>query len=170
MRTFFLVAALVVFTSCSTTTIYMTRHAERQISADGVVTSASDPDLTPAGRLRADALRDSLFSKRLNTCFATQYKRTFQTAEPTAINHRISLRRYIADDSDKFIDSLIKLKNKSFLVVGHNTTVPAMLRHIGLDPGMEKIAEDDYSNLFVVTVKSFFNKKITMVHKRYGKL
>jgi broad specificity phosphatase PhoE len=148
----------------------MTRHAERQVSPDGIVTSASDPDLTPAGRLRADALRDSLHDKHIAVAFATQYKRTFQTAEPTAIDQHISLRRYIADDSEKFIDSLIKIKNKNFLVVGHNTTVPAMLRHIGLHPTMEKIAEDDYSNLFVVTIKSFFSKKITMVQKRYGKL
>src|ERR1700712_744224 len=111
MRTFFLIAAMAIFASCSTTTIYMTRHAERQVSADGVVTSASDPDLTPAGRMRADALRDSLYSKHLSACFATQYKRTFQTAEPTAIDHRVVLRRYVADNSEKFIDSLIKLKN-----------------------------------------------------------
>lgn len=170
MRTFFLIAAFGIFASCSTTTIYMARHAERQTSPDGVVTSASDPDLTAAGRTRADALRDSLHNKNIAVAFATQYKRTFQTAEPTAIDQRISLRRYIADDSNKFIDSLIKSKNKNFLVIGHNTTVPAMLRHIGLHPTMEKIAEDDYSNLFVVTVKSFLGRKITMVQKRYGKL
>lgn len=170
MRTFFLIAAMAIFASCSTTTIYMARHAERQVSADGIVTNASDPDLTPGGRMRANALSDTLHNKHLNTCFATQYKRTFQTAEPTAIDQRIPLRRYVADDSDKFIDSLIKIKNKNFLVVGHNTTVPAMLRHIGLNPGMEKIPEDDYSNLFIVTIKSFFSRKITLVQKRYGKL
>jgi phosphohistidine phosphatase SixA len=170
MRSFFLLAAMAIFASCSTTTIYMTRHAERQAPADGIVTSASDPDLTPAGRLRADALRDSLHNKHIAMAFATQYKRTFQTAEPTVIDQHIALHRYIADDSNQFIDSLIKVKNKNFLVVGHNTTVPVMLKHIGLNPGMEKIAEDDYSNLFVVTIKRGLGKKVTLVKKRYGKL
>ncbi len=112
MRTFFLLAVATMFASCSTTTIYMTRHAERQVSADGIVTSASDPDLTPAGRMRADALRDSLHNKHIAVAFATQYKRTFQTAEPTAIDQHISLRRYVADDSNQFIDSLIKAKKQ----------------------------------------------------------
>lgn len=170
MRTYILIAVTALFTSCSTTTIYMTRHAERQVSADGVVTNASDPDLTQDGRIRADALRDSLHNKHIAVAFATQYKRTFQTAEPTAIDQRITLRRYVADNSNQFIDSLIKIKNKNFLVVGHNTTVPIMLRHIGLKPSMEKITEDDYSNLFVITIKSFFSRKITLVQKKYGKL
>lgn len=168
MRTFIFIAVITLLYSCSTTTIYITRHGERQAAEDGTVTSASDPDLNVAGKKRADILRDSMHNKHLSVCFATQYKRTFQTAEPTAIDQRIPLRRYFADSSNRFIDSLIKTKNKNYLVVGHNTTVPIMLRHIGLHPSMEKIAENDYSNFFVVTIRRFLGRKITLVEKKYG--
>lgn len=168
MKIFFLIAVIASFCSCSTTTIYMTRHGERQVPEDGIVTSATDPDLNAAGKKRADILRDSLRNKHLSVCFATQYKRTFQTAEPTAIDQRIPMRRYFADSSNRFIDSLIKTKNKNYLVVGHNTTVPLMLRHIGLHPSMEKIAENDYSNFFVITIKRFLGRKITLVEKKFG--
>ena len=168
MRIFLSIAAIALFCSCSTTTIYMTRHAERQVSEDGVVTSATDPDLTAIGKKRADILKDSLHGKHLAVCFATQYKRTFQTAEPTAIDQRIPLRRYIADSSNRFIDSLIRTKNKNYLVVGHNTTVPIMLRHIGLHPSMDKIAENDYSNFFIITIHSFWGRKITLTEKKFG--
>lgn len=168
MRTYFSIIVIFLLFSCSTTTIYMARHGERQVPSDGIVTAASDPDLNVAGKKRADILRDSLHNKRLSVCFATQYKRTFQTAEPTAIDQRIPLRRYFADSSNRFIDSLIRTKNKNYLVVGHNTTVPTMLRHIGLHPSMEKIQENDYSNFFVITVRSFLGRRISLVEKKFG--
>ena len=151
-----MVAAL---TGCSTT-IYLARHAEQQTGAGDMM--RNDPPLTQAGRLRAKALADSLTGNRLSAVFSTPYKRTLQTAEPTAIIMARPVITYSADNGDKLVDSLSHQKNRSFLVVGHSNTVPAMLRHIGLNPNMQNIDDNDYDNFFVVRIHWGLRKKITL--------
>ena len=58
--------------------VFVVRHAEK---AD-----LSDPDtpLSPAGEQRAQALAKSLQGERVKAVYATEFKRTQQTAQPTA--------------------------------------------------------------------------------------
>jgi broad specificity phosphatase PhoE len=77
---------------------------------------------------------------------------------------------YAPNGGDALLDSLIKQKNRRFLVVGHSNTIPAMLRHIGLTPSMENIPDNDYDNLFVVKLKWGLGRKISLKEKTYGKV
>ncbi len=162
MKNIFPCLLLLLLTACSTTKIYVVRHAEK-------MSTGADPGLTPEGKQRAIALKDLLHADSLNGAYATQYERTFLTAEPTAIDQRITLRRYQADAGKPLLDSLSHLKKKGFLVVGHSNTVLPMLTAIGLHPSINEIPDTDYDNLFVVTVKWFLGRHVRLQENTYGK-
>ncbi len=164
MKIAFLFAMAAVFSSC-TSTIYVVRHAEKAAN-DG--TMASDPDLSNAGQQRAVALKDSLAGKKLNNIYATQYKRTLQTTQPTASAQNIAVYRYNTSASDSLIEALSSKKNKKSLVVGHSNSVPAMLRKIGLNPSMQQIPENDYDNFFIVKISWFLGRSIRLTESKYG--
>jgi hypothetical protein len=133
------------------------------------MTGNADPGLSADGKQRAEALKDYLHNDTLMGAFATQYQRTFETAVPTAIDQRITLRRYQADAGKPLLDSLSRVKKKNFLVVGHSNTLLPMLTSIDLHPSMREIPDSDYDNLFVVTVKWFLGRHVRLQERTYGK-
>lgn len=161
MKYFFLLCFALVLYACHTTKLYVVRHAEKALTGE-------DPGLTPAGRQRAEALRDKLHLKKLTAAFATQFQRTLETAQPAATDQQITIRRYNANTGNGLVDSLSHLKKKSYLVVGHSNTVPAMLKSIGLKPAMELIPDSDYDNFFTVTVKWFLGRHVHLKQGTYG--
>jgi broad specificity phosphatase PhoE len=73
-----LLSAFVVVAAASAEPfVIIVRHAEKAASG------GSDPDLAPAGRARADALARML-KDSVTTIFASEFKRTQETAAPTA--------------------------------------------------------------------------------------
>jgi len=159
---FFLVAAFTM-TSCSTT-IYLVRHGEKA-AADGTMMT-SDPALSTAGQQRAAALKDSLAAKHLSQIFATEFKRTQQTVQPTAEAKTLTTTIYKAAKSDSLILALTNHKGKNYLVAGHSNTVPAMLRKIGFT--VSDIPETDFDNFFTVKIRWFFGRKMQLVKATYG--
>jgi broad specificity phosphatase PhoE len=153
---------IVLLAACNSTKIYVVRHAEKG-------STGADPSLTAEGKQRAEALKDLLHKDSLMGAFATQFERTFQTAEPTAIDQRITLRRYQANAGNALLDSLSHIQKKKYLVVGHSNTVLTMLQSIGLHPSMSEIPETDYDNLFVVTVRWFLGRHVQLQETTYGK-
>ena len=61
----------------TTTTFIVVRHAEK-------VDASRDPDLSPAGHARAQALAATLGERELAAAYATEFKRTSQTLAPSA--------------------------------------------------------------------------------------
>jgi len=157
-------ALLLLFVAClcsCSTTIYVVRHAEK-------VDASADPNLSPAGNRRAIALNDSLQNVSLKDVFATQFKRTYQTAEPTASAKNLAIKTYNSSVGDSLMTALSNKKGSRFLVVGHSNSVPAMLRKIGLSPTMQQIPENDFDNLFIVNIRWFFKKRMSLTQKTYG--
>ena len=165
MKIYFIASCVLFLLSSCSTTIYLVRHAEKQ-SSTGTMMS-NDPDLTMEGRIRADVLADTLTGKKISGVYSTNYKRTHQTAAPTAMIKMREIQVY--SDGNKLLDSLITRKKKGYLVVGHSNTIPAMLKHIGLTPSIETIPEDDYDNLFVVKIHWAFGRSMKLTEKTYGK-
>ncbi len=147
--------------ACSTTNIYLVRHAEKATTGD-------DPGLTTVGEQRAQALSNTLHAKKLKAAFATQFQRTLETAQPTATDQQVTIRRYNANTGNALLDSLSHLKKKNYLVVGHSNTVPVMIKSIGLHPSMELIPDNDYDNIFTVTIKWFLGRHVHLKQDTYG--
>lgn len=170
MQKFVLLCFVALLAACRTTNIYVVRHGEK-LSAGSTtsMTGNADPSLNAEGKKRAEALKDYFHHDTLMGAFATQYQRTFETAEPTAIDQRITLRRYQANAGAPLLDSLSHIKKKNFLVVGHSNTVLPMLTSIGLHPSMSEIPDTDYDNLFIVKVKWFLGRHVKLQERTYGK-
>ena len=145
--------ALVLVTLTATmaaaqTTYLIVRHAER---ADGPGSSggATDPSLSAAGRARAASLAAILKNQKLSAVFATEFKRTQQTAAPTAKAQGLTVTTIPAGATPTLVEKL-KGATGAVLVVGHSNTVPEIVAGLGIATPVT-IDDQDFDNLFIVT-------------------
>jgi len=126
-------------------TIYLVRHAEKE--NDGT----RDPSLTTQGHVRALAIADMLTDKNLSKIYSTNYKRTQQTAAPTARRHGLDAISYDPSMLVDFAKTLIA-SAETVLVVGHSNTTPYL---VSLLSGQEFAAleEQQYDHMYVVLLK-----------------
>jgi broad specificity phosphatase PhoE len=147
-----LAAVILVFTAVSASAqgaVFVVRHAERADAgtASGS-TMAADPDLSEAGRARAQSLASMLKDTRITAIYVTEFKRTQQTAEPLAKALGITPTIVPARDSAALGEKL-KSTAGNVLVVGHSNTVGAAVAAAGGTESI-KVGDDEYDNLFVV--------------------
>jgi phosphohistidine phosphatase SixA len=128
------------------TTILLVRHAERADSGSGGM--SSDPSLSAAGRARALRLAEVLKDTKLTAVFATEFKRTQQTAAPTAKAQHLTLTTMPADQTATLVNKL-KAATGTVLVVGHSNSVPEVMTALGVTPPVT-IADGEFDNLFIV--------------------
>ncbi len=135
---------VVLCSSCGTGyRLYFVRHAEKSTQPP------RDPDLTEAGRQRAESLSRLLGSKDIGSIYSTDTRRTRQTAEPLSRSKGIPIQLYANDTTQRFLYQLMD-REQSALVVGHSNTVIGMLKELGLTPTLKEIPDNDYDNLFIV--------------------
>ncbi|NVJ96947.1 MAG: gamma subclass chorismate mutase AroQ [Alphaproteobacteria bacterium] len=126
------------------TTIYLVRHAEK--ASDGT----RDPDLTPAGHERAQWIAHYLADRGLTAVFSTNYKRTRQTAAPTAKMAGLPVSIYDPRALEEFAAEL-KAKDGTFLVVGHSNTTPH-LANLLANSTLKYAGEDVYDQVIKVSL------------------
>ena len=150
-RALFLAAtAVFAFTTmASAQSVFVVRHAERaDTAAGGSPMMATDPDLSDAGRARAQSLAAALKDAGITAIYTTEYKRTQQTAEPLAKALGLQVTVISSKDMPGLIDR-IKGAAANVLVVGHSNSVGEVIGKLGVtDP--VKLTDQDYDNLFVV--------------------
>lgn len=145
------------------TTVYVVRHAERASETD------RDPTLSEAGRARAAALADSLARSGIAAAYVTEYRRTRETAAPTAERLGVPVHELPAGGPDA-IPSLARAvlerhAGESVLVVGHSNTVHAIVRALGGEE-LPELASSRYGDLFVVTIPA--DGAPTTTRRRFG--
>ncbi|PYV73366.1 MAG: hypothetical protein DMG97_11385 [Acidobacteria bacterium] len=139
---------LLVFVSVSTASaqpiVVIVHHAEK--SASG----GDDPDLSSAGRARAEALARILKDSGITAIFTSEFKRTRETAAPTATSAHVTPTVVAAKDTAALVTKLHQL-NGNALVVGHGDTIPNIVKALGINSPIN-IPDADYSELFIVTL------------------
>ncbi len=150
--------------SCSPTTIYLVRHAEKAAQP------ANDPPLTADGQQRAKALVDSLAQADIKYIYSTNTIRTRTTAEPLAQKLGVPIQPYSPDTLWQVARHLTKLHGGNALVVGHSNTLLPLLDQLPVTHQKKSIPDSDYDNLFVLTMKRRFLRPplIRLVEKTYG--
>ena len=144
-RLILLLSAFVVVTAASAEPfVVIVRHAEKATSG------GNDPDLAPAGRARADALARILKNSGVTTIFTSEFKRTQETAAPTAKSMGVAPTIVPAKDIAALVSKLHQLKGNA-LVVAHGDTIPNIAKVLGIDTPIQ-IPDDDYTELLVVTL------------------
>lgn len=110
------------------TVVVVVRHAEKGND------DPRDPTLAPAGVERAHALARLLAGTDLAAAYATQYRRTRLSAEPSAAQAKLAVQalpinasnaaNYAADLRRRI---LAKHAGRTVLIVGHSNTVPEIV-------------------------------------------
>jgi 2,3-bisphosphoglycerate-dependent phosphoglycerate mutase len=148
MKKFLLLLALlflnISFGQSNTTTYYFIRHAEK-------VDSSQNPDLSEKGLKRAE-LWNKIFSEiSFNEIYSTDYKRTLQTASPTAATKKIKIKLY--NPKTLNIESFKKeALGKKVLIVGHSNTTPKFVNDIINQNLFSDIEDETFGNLYIVTI------------------
>ena len=119
------------------------RHAEKAQGGD-----EKDPDLSEAGRARAESIAMVLKDAGITAIYATELKRTQQTAQPLAQLVNIDVTIVPAKEQPALITKL-KATDGAALVVGHSNTVPQILQALGVSIAVT-IDDNHYDNLFVI--------------------
>jgi broad specificity phosphatase PhoE len=129
--------------------IFLVRHAERADTAGGASPMmATDPDLSEAGRARAESLATILAQAKITAIYTTEYKRTKQTAAPLAKALGLEPVAVPSKDVQGLVEK-IKAAAGNVLVVGHSNSIPNVIKGLGV-PEAVTVADDEYDHLFVV--------------------
>ncbi|HEV7349689.1 phosphoglycerate mutase family protein [Telluribacter sp.] len=160
----FFFALLLLLTGCSTTTIYLVRHAEK------AQVPANDPPLSTQGQQRAQVLADSLRNKNIGVIYSTNTLRTRSTAEPLARELSLPIRPYSPDTLREMARYLKSPKAGNALVIGHSNTILPLLDQFPALHKEKAIPDSDYDNLYRVKVQKRFLRpqRITLTEGTYG--
>ena len=153
------------FESQATTTVIFVRHAEKAAEP------ADDPGLSPAGQRRVAELTRQLVDADVvagvDAVYSTPYRRTEETARPVAEVLDLPVHSYDAADTEAIMEYIVKEhKGKIILVVGHSNTLPALIGNMGASKKVPPIAEDEYDNIYIVSIPWFGKTKT--IRLRYG--
>ncbi|RKS93947.1 histidine phosphatase superfamily protein (branch 1) [Flavobacterium limicola] len=148
MKKFLLLLAFlflnISFGQSNTTTYYFIRHAEK-------VHNSQNPDLSEKGLKRAE-LWNKIFSEiNFDEIYSTDYKRTLQTASPTATTKKIEIKLYNPKTIN--IESFKKeTLGKKVLIVGHSNTTTKFVNDIINKQSFSDIEDETFGNLYIVTI------------------
>lgn len=142
------------------TVFVIVRHAEK--AAD----DPKDPSLSELGRMRAQRLAERLRDAPVSAVYATGYRRTQQTAAPTATAHRLDVITYdAAMPATDFAAELRAARTAgTVLVVGHSNTVPAIVGALCACE-VAPLRENEYERWITVHIDA--DDKIEMKETRY---
>jgi broad specificity phosphatase PhoE len=132
--------------------IFIVRHSDPppMLRIDEI---REDTPLSDSGQQRAALLATRLKDAGISAIYATEARRTVQTAEPLAKALGIRIRVHLGDDIDGLTNRLrTNHQGQRVLVIGHWSTIPPILKALG-HPREVAIERSAFDNLFVVMPK-----------------
>ena len=159
-----LFSLLVVLGACtspnSPKTIYIVRHAEKQLVGD-------DPELAYVGGVRAKKLAQILEDQDIKHIYSTDFKRTRLTAEPTSLASGVEITSYDPKNQEAFVEELRK-KEGNVLVVGHSNTVSQLANFfVGEGDKFPDLTDLEYDYIYVVTLESNSSTVLRKLYKDF---
>jgi phosphohistidine phosphatase SixA len=151
----FLLFGLLLFVSVETNlyaqkiTVILVRHAEKDVSptADKV-----NPDLTEAGRQRAERLVEKVKGYKPNEVFSSNFTRTKLTAQPVARKFGLPVHLYDPNNLKELYDLILTTDKRVFVVVGHNNSTPALANMLIKQQKYVTLPETEYGKIFVIKI------------------
>ncbi|MBK8812558.1 MAG: histidine phosphatase family protein [Acidobacteria bacterium] len=143
-------------------TVVLLRHAEKDVSATA---DKVNPVLTAEGKLRAERLVKVVKKYKFDAIYSSDFIRTRDTVAPLAAKRGLTVQIYDHKDLPKMAELIMSGKIKRLLIVGHNSTTPALTN---LLLGLERykpLLETEYDKIFVVKIHKY-KRKPTKVEER----
>ncbi|SNR35851.1 SixA phosphatase family protein [Lutibacter flavus] len=131
------------------TTYYFIRHAEKVRKHK----SDKNPKLKKKGNKRAKNWSIVFDNIPFDIIYSTNYKRTIQTATPTAESKDLEVQFYNPRElyNSKFKEDT---KGKTVLIVGHSNTTPQFVNKVLGSKKYVDIEDNNNSNLYVLTISN----------------
>ena len=165
MKNFILLFSfLLILSACtaqnSPKTIYIVRHAEKQLEG-------KDPELAYVGEVRAKKLAQILEKEAIKRVLSTDYTRTRNTAQPTAAAAGLTLEVYDPKNQDALVADL-SASEGNVLVVGHSNTVSQLANaFVGEGEKFADLTDLEYDFIYVVTLEKNGAKVVRKTYKDY---
>lgn len=153
-------------------TIYLLRHAEKAKN------DPRDPDLTEAGRQRAERLVIVLLDEPITHLFSTPLQRTHHTLAPLAAAYGLQITTIM--DVQEQAEVLLSLPAGAVAVLaGHSNTVPALVAALGgqvsgtvAGRAGPQLHDDSHDRLFVALLSPAHEdgpaRLLRLLQLRYG--
>lgn len=140
--------------------VVLVRHAEKATEP------GPDPALSTAGADRAQALAEVLAELPLRDALVSTYRRTADTAAPTAKAHDLSPRPVAAGSRHAVAvaEAVMAVSGGAVLVVGHGNTLPAVLEALG-GPRLPELGHCEFDALWILDLS---DKNPGLIRARYG--
>lgn len=127
-------------------TYFLIRHAEKHRSNP----EDEDPKLNEAGMERAQNWAEIFAEIKLDAVYSSDFKRTRQTAKPTAESKGLEIISY--DPHGIYETGFIEeTKGQNILVVGHSNTIPKLANYLLKQEKYEDIPDSLYGKLFIIS-------------------
>ncbi|MGQ0798970.1 MAG: phosphoglycerate mutase family protein [Pseudomarimonas sp.] len=142
--------------------VVLVRHAEKQAEP-----ASDDPELSAAGKQRAQQLAAALQDADIGVIITTQFKRTQATAAPLAKQRGLTPQVIAAGAGDAHIletAAAVRAQSRGVLVVGHSNTVTAIAKALG-GPVLPNICDSSFSHALVLQLEP---PPTRMLRLRYG--
>ena len=140
-------------------TLFVVRHAEKQ--------AGKDPSLSDKGKQRAADLAHFLENVPVDAIYSSNYKRTQETAMPTANQKDIRITNYDPGQlSQVAADLLATQAGKTVLLLGHSNTNPDLINIITQTKDYSHLTEKQYDDIFMLRVHQL--GKAEVLHLNYG--
>lgn len=129
-------------------TIILVRHAEK---ADA---TSQDPELSDAGKQRAERLVKVAGKYKPGAFYSTNFKRTRDTLAPLAAKRKQQVTTYDARKPAELLDQITKSKIKRHIVAGHSNTVPGLANLIAKKDVFKNLDESEYGVIWIIRMKN----------------
>lgn len=127
--------------------IILIRHAEK------VDATSQDPELSEAGKQRAERLIKVGGKYKPGAFYSTNFKRTRDTLTPLAAKRRKTVEIYDARKPADLLETIMKSKIKRHIVSGHSNTVPGLANLITTKDIFKNLDETEYGVMWVIRIK-----------------
>ena len=104
----------------------------------------------------------------VDAIFATQYRRTQETAEPLSKRLQVPVRTAAPDDIEGLTKQILtEYKGKIVLVITHSDAIPKLIQELHGSKKLPPIEDNEYDNIFIVSIPWF--GKVKTLRLRYGR-
>lgn len=135
-------------------TIILVRHAEKDTSPTA---DKFDPELSTAGRERAERLFETIKKYEPDQIFSTVFKRASATVTPLAVNlhrdYRLQIQKYDPSKMKDFAEKLSKFSGETIVVAGHSNTTPALVNLLIKQNKYKDLDDSVYNKIWIIKIK-----------------
>ena len=138
-------------------TVILLRHAEKDKAEEEY---SQDPNLSAEGKARAEKLVSVIGVYNPDAIFSTAFKRTRTTVAPLASrgSWRMMAQYYDHRNLKQIADLVMQGKFRRVVIVGHNTTTPALANLLIGQEKYKPLAESEYDKIWIIKIKRNKNK------------